>query len=141
MRDRLNAALCRAAGAVRRRWRRARGAGGRGERAAARWLARRGYELLGRNVRLGRIEADLVLMAPDGRTLVVAEVKTLSSNRMHPFERVDATKRRRLERFAALLMRQPEHRGRGVRFDIVGVRPGRWWMRVEHLPAAWRVGE
>ena len=32
--------------------------------------------------------------APDGRTLVVAEVKTLSSNRMHPFERVDATKRR-----------------------------------------------
>lgn len=138
---RLKAALWRVASGVRRRWRRGRSAGIRGERAAARWLAWRGYEVLGRNVRLARIEADLVLLAPDGKTLVIVEVKTLADDRRQPVERVDATKRRRLERFAALLLRQPRHRGRGVRFDIVGVRPGRWRMRVQHLPGAWRAGE
>ena len=115
--------------------------GARGERAAWRHLSWRGYELVGRNMRLGGVEADLVLLAPDGATLVVVEVKALRDPGMHPAERVDWLKRRRLERFGDLLLRQRRHHGRGLRYDIVAVRPGRLWLCVEHLPGAWREGE
>ena len=53
--------------------------GERGERLAARWLARRGYRILHRNLKIGRDEADLVAVDPGGRTPVSGEVKTRAS--------------------------------------------------------------
>lgn len=52
------------------------------------------------NLRIGSDEADIVMLDPDGRTVVVVEVKTRSSSRTLPEERVDAGKRRSLIRIA-----------------------------------------
>lgn len=46
-----------------------------GERAAARFLRRAGYQVLGRNLRVPMGEADLLCVAPDRRTVVLVEVK------------------------------------------------------------------
>lgn len=131
----------------------ARRLGACAEQAAARWYARRGCEVVGTNLRLGGAEADVVVRVPGSNLLVIAEVKALAGAKMHPAERVDGRKRRHLERFAALLLAQPAHRGAGVRFDVIAVRPRRWitmapWLarvpvlrdlgwRIEHLPGAW----
>lgn len=59
--------------------------GQRGEALAARWLERHGWHIVGRNLRRGRREADIVARrsAADGRVLAVVEVKTARESR-HP---------------------------------------------------------
>jgi Holliday junction resolvase-like predicted endonuclease len=49
--------------------------GQRGERAAVSHLRRKGYAILGRNLRVPMGEADIVCRAPDERTIVLIEVK------------------------------------------------------------------
>ncbi|HMN97152.1 MAG TPA: YraN family protein [Phycisphaerales bacterium] len=130
------------------------------ERAAARWCGRRGWTVIARNLRRAGAEADLVLESASKRLLVVVEVKALGGDRMHPAERVDAPKRRRLERLGASLLSEPRRRGWRLRFDVLALRPRPWarplvrhpallrlpvlgdlaW-RVEHIAGAWREGE
>ncbi len=95
--------------------------GARGERRAARWLAARGYRVLRRNLRVGRDEADLVALDPDGRTLVVVEVKPRRRDDLWPEAALDRRKRRCLERVAQQLARRPGHRGRPVRIDAITI--------------------
>jgi putative endonuclease len=115
--------------------------GERGERAARRFLLGHGYSVLGRNIRRGGVEADLLLLDPARRTLVIAEVKTLRDPRRDPLARVDRRKRQRLERFAKCLLRQDRFRDCGVRFDLLAVH-SRWYgMVVQHIPGAWREGD
>lgn len=92
-----------------------------GERVAARWLRRRGYRLLERNLAVGRDEADLVAIAPDGRTLVIVEVKARRGANWAPEDRIDRGKCYRLARLAARLQRRPAHADRPVRFDAIAV--------------------
>jgi putative endonuclease len=112
-------------GRVLRRLRR-RGGGGalgaRGERLAARWLRRRGYRILHRNLTIGRDEADLVAVDPDGRTLVIVEVKTRASgDGPGPEAGLTPAKRRCLIRLAARLGARPQYRGPPVRLDAVAI--------------------
>lgn len=58
--------------------------GAEGERLAARFLARRGWRVLARNVRIGRDELDIVAM--DGDELVVVEVRARRIGRIMPSE-------------------------------------------------------
>lgn len=111
----------RAAAAVPWRAGRPSNLGKRGERLAARWLSRRGYRILHRRLVVGRDEADLVALDPDGRTLVVVEVKTRSSGRIAPEEGLDASKCRRLRRLAEALVSRREHRGRDLRIDAIAI--------------------
>jgi len=71
------------------------------------------------------VKGDLDLVAWDGETLVVVEVKTRTARDMAPAEaEVDALKKAQLRKMAAAYRRQlPElHRARtGVRFDVVSV--------------------
>ena len=81
----------------RRRWRKQLGR--RGERAAARFLRRKRMVIVGRQVREGRGELDLI--AVDGDTVVFVEVKTRTSHRTgHPADAVDAGKQRQLTMLA-----------------------------------------
>lgn len=93
--------------------------GRRGEEIAAAWLVARGFTILGRNLRVGRSELDLVAL--DHGTLVAIEVKTRSDH-LAPERLVhDAT----LARFeAALATLQPSlaPRARSLRVDVVAVR-------------------
>ena len=71
--------------------------GRRGEAAAARYLARKGYKIAARGDRTSLGELDLV--AVDGKTVVFVEVKTRQScEEVHPAEAVDEAKQRRLTR-------------------------------------------
>lgn len=93
----------------------------RGESLAARHLADLGYTELARNLRVGHDEADLVVLSPCGRTLVVVEVKTRSDPGARPEERIDHGKRASLTRLARTLAEQPTLRSLLVRFDVLAI--------------------
>lgn len=98
-----------------------RSLGARGERVAAKWLQQQGYRLIERNRVVGREEADLVMIAPDERTLVIAEVKTRRSAQPPPEASITREKRQHLSRVAARLMKQQRYADRPVRFDVVTI--------------------
>jgi len=107
-----------------------------GERLAERELKRRGYRILERRWRCRIGEIDLV--ARDGETLVIVEVKTRSRRDYGPpTDAVDARKRRKLERLAHMYLAAKRLRDVTVRFDVVGVQacPGER-PRVEIFPNA-----
>jgi putative endonuclease len=90
-----------------------------GEKAAARLLEKRGYELVGAGFRARRGELDLVCRR--GGELVVVEVKTRSSDAFGtPIEAVGARKRRALMAAAAEYRAFAGWRGR-IRYAVVGL--------------------
>jgi len=96
--------------------------GREGEARAARHLQERGYTILDRNWRCAQGELDIVAM--DGGVLAVVEVKTRRSESYgHPFEAVDARKRRRLWQLAhAWLEAHPAvPRVAAVRLEAIGI--------------------
>jgi putative endonuclease len=95
--------------------------GDRGERLAARWLKRRGYRILRRNYVVGRDEADLVAVDPDGKTLVIVEVKTRAAEVPGPEAGFTRDKRFRLTRLASRLHDRPEFHDHPIRFDAVAI--------------------
>lgn len=111
--------------------------GRKGERTAARWLRRRGYRIVERNVTRGRDEADIIALAPNGRTLVVVEVKTRKDDRIAPELSVTAQKQRYLSRLAARLLQSESYRDHAVRFDVLCVIwPDRGRPAVRHIEGA-----
>ena len=94
--------------------------GRRGEDAAARFLDRRGYEIVERNWTCAAGEADII--ARDGDSVVFVEVKTRSNTEKGlPSEAVDAGKRSRYERIAALFLVDYDVVDVPVRFDVVSI--------------------
>lgn len=113
---------------------RAKDAVGRyGEEVAARYLHGLGWAVLDRNWRGAGGEIDIV--ARDGDTVVVVEVKTRRGDRFgHPAEAVTAAKHARLRRLAAQWLAAHHVRPSGIRIDVVAVRPSAAGAaRVEHL--------
>jgi putative endonuclease len=107
--------------------------GSYGEEVAARHLVALGMVLLDRNWRCDQGEIDLV--ARDGDTLVVCEVKTRRGlDYGTPVEAVTARKASRLRRLAACWLAQHPVHPREVRIDVVGVlRRPQGPVLVEHL--------
>jgi putative endonuclease len=101
--------------------------GNRGEHAAARFLRKKKFRVLARNVRVRFGEADLLCLAPDRRTIVVVEVKSrrLEHADARPYAApeasVTAEKRRKLTAVMRHLARANRWRGRPLRVDVVGV--------------------
>lgn len=94
--------------------------GRRGEDAAARFLDRRGYEIVERNWTCAAGEADII--ARDDDAVVFVEVKTRSNcDCGMPSEAVDEAKRDRYERIAALFLQGYDVVDVPVRFDIVSI--------------------
>jgi putative endonuclease len=115
-------------------------AGPLGEEAAARFLARRGFVILERNLRSRLGEIDLV--ARDRTTLVFVEVKTRRAGAPEPPEAaVDARKRARVARAALGYVAARRLAGRACRFDVVAVTlaDGAAVASIRHLPGAFDV--
>ncbi|MFA5712637.1 MAG: YraN family protein [Bacteroidales bacterium] len=74
--------------------------GRRAERLALRFLLERGFQLLNKNWRVGRLEIDLIMRSKgaDGEEIIhIVEVRSLSIGAcLKPYETVDYKKRRRL---------------------------------------------
>jgi putative endonuclease len=92
------------------------------ERRVARHYRLRGYRILGRNVRAGGVELDLIVRR--GRRLVFVEVKQKSGTAYgDPIEAVDEWKQERLRRgIESWLARNPAE-GLEIVFEIAAVRP------------------
>lgn len=97
-----------------------------GERAAMRHLRAKGYRKLGANVRTGAGEIDLIVLAPDKRTIVFVEVKAKrvadgSSAAVRPEASVHARKRAKLRLLAQQVARARGWQDRPLRIDVVAV--------------------
>lgn len=94
--------------------------GRKGEDAAERYLAHRGYEILERNWTCFAGEADII--ARDGNCLVFVEVKTRkNTDKGFPSEAVNAKKRERYERIALAYASEFPEGNLQVRFDVVSI--------------------
>jgi len=86
----------------------------------AQHLVRQGFTIVGRNVRVGRDELDILARRAD--LLVVCEVRSRSSRAvMDPVESIDRPKQLRIRRAAAAWLRAQAAYVPEVRFDAASV--------------------
>ena len=108
------------------------------EAAVVAWLRRRGYAIVATNLRVGRLELDIV--ARQGRMLVVVEVRFRSSRAWTSgFGSIDPAKRRRIRRAAERLWQRRYRHDESVdhlRFDAASVTFRRGQPQVEYVAAA-----
>jgi putative endonuclease len=111
--------------------------GERGEDAAFFYLRDRGYTVVARRWRSERLSGDLDLVAWDGDTLVVVEVKTRTARDFSPAEAsVEGYKRVMLRRMARAYVQQIPEAWRGsvpLRFDVLAVYLLRSGTEFEHF--------
>lgn len=105
-----------------------------GERVAAHRLESLGLTILRRNVRVGRIEVDL--LAQDGDTLVFVEVRTRRGLPGAAAESLDPAKLQRMWQAAIAYCDQNGHDPDLARIDVVTIEPasGNRALSVEHYP-------
>ncbi len=105
-------------------------AGAIGERVAVKHLKRAGFRVVERNVRAPAGEADVLCVDPDGRTVVIVEVKARrlrvagtdrEAAARSPEAALNRSKRRRLSAVTAQVVRARGWRGRPVRVDLIAV--------------------
>jgi len=90
------------------------------EAFVARELERRGFSVIGRNVRVGRLELDLI--ARRGSLIVICEVRARRSDKfMAPAESLDRRKLERIRRAALLWLVSSRLRNVDVRLDVAAV--------------------
>ena len=117
-----------------------RSVGKRGEEEAARFLQKRGFAILDRNVRSRLGEIDLV--ARDGKALVFVEVKTLRERDGDPPQTaVGQEKQHRLGQLAQQYLKWKRLGEVSCRFDVIAVTLDARdrVTALRHLPAAFDV--
>lgn len=105
-----------------------------GESIAARHLRRKGYRILGKNLRVRVGEADVLAIDPDGTTIVLVEVKTRRVRDVRPGEpaplapppeaSVDAAKQAKLRAVLSCLVSANHWHNRPARIDVVAIEMG-----------------
>lgn len=96
-----------------------------GEDRATQWYSERGYKILDRNWRSGRL-GEIDIVASKNGELVIIEVKTRTSDRFGlPAEAITPVKQMRLRKLAAsYAIAHPDARVREFRFDVVSILDG-----------------
>ncbi len=112
--------------------------GQRGERAAARYLKRRGYTILDTNVHLGRYEIDLIVRKGD--TVAFVEVRTRAdADPVPPEDTVNDVKQRHIRAAARQYLQRHREPGTYYRFDVIGIiMPPRGKPEITHYPNAFQ---
>lgn len=96
--------------------------GRRGEDLAHRFLRKRGFIIVARNYRLAAGDAEADLIARDGETLVIVEVKSRETSDFgSPDRAIGEEKRAALVRVARAYSKKADVPFERVRFDIVTV--------------------
>jgi len=109
-----------------------------GERLAERWMNERGWTTLGRRVRSGHRDLDLVME----RQGVVAfvEVKARRGEGFGgPASAVDWRKRRELVRSALVWMDRFGDPLKSYRFDVIGIVLSEGLAKIRHIPGAFEL--
>ena len=108
--------------ARRKKWTPAQALGRRGEDLAHRYLRRQGFIIVARNYRLSSGDGEADLIAWDGDTLVLVEVKSRETADFGPPERaIGEEKRKHLLRIAREYSRKTRTPWDRIRFDVVSV--------------------
>lgn len=98
--------------------------GEQAEEAAARYLARKGLHIVGRNFHCRGGELDII--ARDGETLVFVEVRYRGTTSYeNPMESVTPRKQQRLIRAANYYLQRHQLWQYPCRFDVIAIQPGR----------------
>lgn len=116
-----------------------RSIGEQGERIAADYLKQLGYRIRGRNLRCRLGEVDILAQTPDGRTLVIVEVKSAHAvnTNLPPEVHVNHAKQRKLTALAAHFARRYALTDQPIRFDVIAVEaPASPKPVVRHHPGA-----
>tara|TARA_X000000950_G_scaffold46065_1_gene52593 strand:+ start:6565 stop:6999 length:435 start_codon:yes stop_codon:yes gene_type:complete len=113
-----------------------------GERTAERFLKKKGFCLIERNVRLGRFaEIDLIMKEAD--TLVFIEVKTRENEQFgRPFHAISNAQQRRISYAATHYIKRKHLKPDYIRIDVlevVGDRSFRKKPLIRHIPDAWKL--
>ena len=97
--------------------------GERGEALAARYLKQKGFKILWRSVVLPMGELDIIARDPDGKTIVIIEVKARvpMPGQPRPEAQVDAEKRAKLRSMLSYLTKANNWHGQPRRIDVVGI--------------------
>jgi len=94
--------------------------GRKGEELVAQHLADDGYTIVARNVRVGRLELDII--AQKGALLIVCEVRSRTSRAFgSPVATIDRKKIARIRRATAEWLRSNRRGTRELRFDAAAV--------------------
>ncbi len=109
-----------------------------GERIAARWLMREGWQVVAHRFRCGHRDIDLVMRRHNEVAFV--EVKARRGDQFgSPVEAVHYRKRRELERSAQVWVDRHGTSSLLYRFDVVGVLVIGQTVRIRHIPNAFRL--
>src|SRR5918998_716661 len=112
--------------------------GALGERVAARWMERAGWEIVARRFRSGHRDLDLV--ARRAGVVAFVEVKARRGLALgDPVEAVGVWKQRQLARSAWVWIDRHGRPGEAYRFDVIGVVLGPAGVRVRHVEDAFPV--
>jgi putative endonuclease len=110
-----------------------------GERIAARWLRRDGWQLVAHRFRSGHRDIDLIMRRE--REIAFVEVKARSGHTFGgPVAAVHARKRRELIRSAQVWVDRHGTEEFAYRFDVVAILIAGDSVRVRHIPGAFPVG-
>jgi putative endonuclease len=113
--------------------------GQRSERAAARYLRKFGFHILAANVSDRFGEIDLLTLDPGGRTLVVVEVRSVSTaDPQTAANTVNHQKQKKLTEAVLRFLSRRNLLGMSVRFDVVAIAwpPNSREPTILHLPLA-----
>lgn len=113
-----------------------------GESVAERFLRRQGYACVGRRVRVGRDELDLIVRRKN--QVIFVEVKTRADEAFgRPVEAVDRAKRAKLSRAAVRWLMALRAKPEFIRFDVVEVigQPGGPPPKIGHIENAFTLDE
>tara|TARA_A100000171_G_scaffold38411_1_gene37744 strand:+ start:3709 stop:4077 length:369 start_codon:yes stop_codon:yes gene_type:complete len=112
-----------------------------GERAAEKYLKRRGIRTIERNIRLPHGEIDLLCVERRSGTIVVVEVKArkyaeAGAQGIDPTANITARKRAKLVSLAKSIKKVPRYQSRPIRIDVVSVRfvHGQRLPEIRHYP-------
>lgn len=115
-----------------------RAVGKQGEDTAARFLARKGYRIIERNV--GTFMGEIDIVAREGRYIVFAEIKARTSTAFGPpYLAVTRKKQERLVRSALCYLKMKNIEEKTWRIDVISVEfdaSGRNVLKVEHFEDA-----
>ncbi len=107
--------------------------GSDGENLAASYLMDKGYTILHRNSRFGRVEVDLI--AQTGNEIVFVEVKTRNSPLELPEKAVNRSKQKNLSLAAEDFLEKNPGKNE-LRFDIIAIIKRKGKVEVEHFEDA-----
>lgn len=93
-----------------------------GERHARKFLAKKGWRCLGKNLRFGKDELDILALSPDAKTLVLVEVRSTMDRKRIPERTIGPSKRAAMLRVAKQVRRDAKKHNYNLRIDLITVR-------------------